>query len=186
MSTPPPSLSDFRPVVGGEAPKKKRFRFSRSVVIGVVVGAHVIVGAMFAMPRVIKAIEEVRWERAGPPVQLVDMGITAAETEVTARSRKPRVRKPAIGETPTQIAQRAGIRVESPVSTLLLVVIGQDGKAGSIAVAESSGDARLDDIAVQYVRGQEWVPVGAGEESAGSVPFAVEFSRGDAGSKGVS
>jgi TonB family protein len=181
MSTTPPSLSDFRPVVGGETPEKKKFRFSRSVVIGVVVGAHVIVGAMFAMPRVIKAIEEVRWERASPPVQLVDMDITAAETEVTARSRKARSMKPAKGESPAQLAQRAGIRIDAPVRTMLLVVISQEGKAGNVSVAESSGNARLDDIAAQYVRAQEWAPVKEAGDVEGSVPFIVEFTADSGG-----
>ena len=180
MNSPPPSLSDFRPVVGGDAPAKRRFRMSRSVVIGVVVGAHVIVGAMFSMPRVIKAIEEARHEPVGPPVQLVDMSITAAVTEAPAKSRTARTMKPASGETPAQLAQLAGIRIDAPARALLLVVIGEEGKAGKVSVAESSGNTRLDDIAIQYVRAQEWTPVEA-EDAVASVPFAVEFAASDPG-----
>jgi hypothetical protein len=177
----PPSLSDFRPVVGGEpSPAKKKFRVSRSVVILVVVGIHLIAGTLFVLPRVIKAVEEARAEPEGPPLALVDMKITAAEEKVAAKSRKPRVRKPEVGETPVQLARRAGIPVETPVRTLLLVIIGQDGKPGAVTVAESSGDSRMDEIAVNYARAQEWVPVSAGEESPGSVPFAVEFTAGSA------
>lgn len=173
MNPTPPNLSDFRPVVGDPgAPRKQWFGFSRSVVIMVVVGLHVVVGGWFALPVVIKAIEEKRVADTGPPVQLLDMEITTLQPEVAAKSRKPRLK--AHAETPSQFAQRAGVRVDLPARTLLLVSISAEGKAGAIEIAESSGNPRLDDIAVQYARAQEWMADKA-EYSSGSIPFPVEF-----------
>jgi hypothetical protein len=51
-----PALADFKPKVGGdETSRPPRFRISRSVVIVGVIGAHVIAGALFAIPVIRRA-----------------------------------------------------------------------------------------------------------------------------------
>jgi len=178
MSATPPNLSDFRPVVGDAAsPGKKKFRVSRSVVIIGVIGIHVVAGTFFALPRVLEVIKKARAQPEGAPVQLMDSEITAKEM-VAAKSRKSRLKKPASGDTPAQLAERAGIRIDAPASTLLLVSIGSEGKAGAVEVAESSGNTQLDQVAVSYARAQEWIPPLA-DEDLGSVPFPVEFAASE-------
>jgi TonB family protein len=188
-TTRKPGLADFKPKIGGEeAGRGRRFRISRSVVVIVVVGAHVVAGAMFAIP-VIKRVmlEPPPAEVAGPPVAMVQMAISqqndeAARVRPGTETRPPVLRPaPAAGrlESPTERARRAGIPVANPSRALLLVRVTEEGKPSEVAVAETSGDARLDQVAVEYARALEWSPaVVAGRKSTMSIRLPVEFDAG--------
>jgi TonB family protein len=180
-----PGMADFKPKVGGdEATRGRRFRMSRSVAIIIVVGAHVVAGALFAIPVIQRAIgDAVPEQLPGPPVTMVDMVI--AEQNVAADKVSPgtQTRPPALKpgtDTPAEHARRAGIALPKPARALLLVRVTEAGKPGDVTVVESSGDVRLDEVAIQYARSLEWTPaMVAGRESSMSIRLPVEFQAGE-------
>lgn len=181
-----PALADFKPKVGGdETSRAPRFRISRSVVIVGVLGAHVIAGALFAIPVIRRAIlEPAPAEQSGPPVAMMDMTIAEQRLDADKVTKGAKTRPPVLKSksetTPVQLARRAGIVLTKPVTALLLVRVAHTGKPDNVAVVESSGDARLDQVAIDFARGLEWAPaLVAGRESTMSIRLPVEFQTGD-------
>jgi TonB family protein len=180
-----PGLADFKPKIGGEeAGRGRRFRLSRSVVVIVVVGAHVVAGALFAIPVIKRAIfEPAPAELPGPAVAMVDMVIAEqhekAEKVAAGTETRPPTLKSAKVDSPVERAKRAGVPLLRPAKTLLLVRVSEEGKPDEVAVAESSGDTRLDQVAVEYARSLEWSPaLVSGRGSAMSIHLAVDFGVG--------
>jgi TonB family protein len=178
---PAPAMADFKPVVGGAG--GKRFRLSRSVVVLIVIGAHVVAGALFAIPVIQRVISEAAPpESPGPEVALVDMVISeqreeAARLGTGSRNRPPTLKKAAQVASPLDHARRAGIAPAGTARALLLVLVDVHGKPGDVTVVESTGDTRLDQAAIDYARTLEWQPaVIAGREAAMSVRLPVEFA----------
>lgn len=179
-------MADFRPAVdaGTTSGRGARFRISRSVVVIIVVGAHVVVGAMFAFPVLQRVIgDPTPDEQQGPPVALVDMVISRENVEAArvapGTQTRPPVLKPTETATPLDRAKRAGIALAAPARATLLVRVSEEGKPGEVTVAESSGDARLDQVAVEYAQSLEWSPaIVSGRESTMSIQLPVEFQAG--------
>lgn len=179
-------MADFKPAVdaGKSSARGSRFRLSRSVVVILVVGAHVIAGALFAFPVLQRVISDpTPEEQPGPPVALVDMVISeqhfdAAKVAAGTATRPPLLKRKE-SDSPDLRAKRAGIPVANPARATLLVRVGEDGKPGEVTVAESSGDARLDQVAVEYAQALEWSPaLVSGRESTMSIHLPVEFEAG--------
>jgi TonB family protein len=169
-----PALADFKPKVGGdETSRPPRFRISRSVVIVGVIGAHVIAGALFAIPVIRRAIlEPAPAEQAGPPVAMMDMTIAEQRMDADKVTKGAKTRPPVL-------ARQAGIVLTKPATALVLVRVAHTGKPDDVAVVESSGDARLDQVAIEFARGLEWAPaLVAGRESTMSIRLPVEFHPG--------
>lgn len=184
-----PAMADFKPTVdAGSTGRGKRFHVSRSVVVIVVVAAHVIVGAMFAFPVLQRVIgDPTPTEEPGPPVAMVDMVIAQENVEAAKVAPGTKTRPPVLKDVdaipPAERAKRAGVPLPADARALLLVRVGEDGKPGDVTVAESSGDSRLDEIAVAYARELEWSPaLVAGREATMSIRLPVEFDAGKAGS----
>ncbi len=181
-----PAMADFKPAVdaGSASRRGKRFHISRSVVIIIVIGAHVIAGALFAIPVIQRVIGDPRPdELPGPPVTPVDMAIAEQNIEAAkvapGTGTRPPVLKPGKAEPPAERARRAGVALAGPARALLLVRVGEDGKPGEVTVAESSGDARLDQVAVDYARTLEWSPaLLSGEVATMSIRLPVDFETG--------
>lgn len=76
---------------------------------------------------------------------------------------------------------RAAKRLGIQGTVLLHVMVGADGKAKEVSVAESSGSALLDDAAVAAVRAWSFVPARRGDEviaAAVYVPLRFTLNRG--------
>lgn len=180
-----PALADFKPKVGGDEPAgRPKFRVSRSVVIIVVIGAHVLAGALFAIPVIRRAIlEPAPAELAGPPVAMMDMAIAEQRMDADKVTKGAKTRPPMLKSKsdtkPAELARRAGVDVMKPATALLLVRVADTGKPDDVTVVESSGDARLDQVAIEFARGLEWTPaLVAGREATMSVRLPVEFEAG--------
>jgi TonB family protein len=176
-----PALADFKPKVGGDEPTRaKRFRMSRSVVVIIVVGAHVVAGALFAIPVIKRAIfEPAPAQLSGPPVAMVDMAMSPTEDLAPASKTRFPVLKQGKTDNPTHRARSAGITLAEPARTVLLVRVSAEGRSGEVAIIDGSGNAVLDQVAIEYARAQEWTPaLVAGRESAMSIRLAVDFDPG--------
>jgi TonB family protein len=181
-----PAMADFKPAVdaGSASMRGKRFHISRSVVVIIVIGAHVIAGALFAIPVIQRVIgDPTPDELTGPPVTLVDMAIAEQNVEAAKVSpgteTRPPVLKTGKADSPAEHARRAGVALAKPARALLLVRVGENGKPSDVTVAETSGDARLDQVAVDYARSLEWSPaLLAGEASIMSIRLPVDFEAG--------
>ena len=177
-----PGMADFKPTIGGnDAGRGKRFRLSRSVAVIVVVGAHIVAGALFAIPVIQRVIGDAAPEELpGEPVTMVDMVIATqrdeAEKMTTGVATRPPVLKTDGADGPIEYAKRAGFVPAKSARALLLVRVDESGKPGDVAVADSSGGARVDRAAVEYARGLEWIPaMVAGRETTMSVRLLVDF-----------
>jgi TonB family protein len=181
-----PAMADFRPAVGaGTVPSRGApFRISRSVVVLLVIGAHVVIGALLAFPVLQRVIgDPTPEEQPGPPVALVDMAISEEHVQASKVAPGTRTRPPMLKSTetasPADRARRAGIALAAPARATLLVRVSEQGKPGEVSVAESSGDARLDQVAVEYAQSLEWSPaLVSGRESTMSIHLPVEFQAG--------
>lgn len=179
-------MADFKPAVdaGTASSRGTPFRISRSVVVIIVVGAHVVAGALFAIPVIQRVIgDPTPEEQAGPPVALVDMIISQEHVEAAKVAPGTRTRPPVLKATetatPADRAKRAGIALATPARATLLVRVSKEGKPGDVTVAESSGDTRLDQVAVEYAQSLEWSPaLVSGRESTMSIHLPVEFQAG--------
>lgn len=179
-------MADFKPAVdaGSNSRRGSRFRISRSVVVIVVIGAHVVAGAMFAFPVLQTVIgDPTPEELPGAPVALMDMAIAQENVEAPrvapGTATRPPVLKPTDTATPFDRAKTAGIALPAPARATLLVRVGEDGRPGDVTVAESSGDERLDRVAVEYARALEWRPaLLSGREATMSIHLPVEFPAG--------
>lgn len=176
-----PGIGDFKPQVGSKAPPRKWFGVSRTVIIAMVIGAHVVVAGLLAFPVLQKVISEPGpGEEEGPPVAMVDMLIAEQNPEADkvaeGSKNRPPVLKPVRGESPVERARRAGVPVAAAARTLLLVRVSEEGKATDVTVAESSGADQLDNIAVEYARTLEWDPALVdGRAAIMSIRLPVEF-----------
>lgn len=177
-----PGIADFKPQVGSaKAPPRKWFGISRTVIIAVVIGAHVVVAGLLAFPVLQQVISEPGpGEEEGPPVAMVDLALSplAAPPDKTVFPRLKPV-EGAAAESPRERARRAGILVAADVRAMLLVRVNATGKPDDVQVTESTGDNRLDEVAVEYARAQEWTPaLVAGEAVPMSTRLEVDFPAG--------
>jgi TonB family protein len=140
------------------------------VVIFAVIGAHVLAATLFAIP-VLQRAEPGPEDAPGPPLAMVDMVITSANDEV----RSP-VLKPNRAHTPGKHARRAGVELAQPARAILVVNVTEEGRADKVELAESSGNARLDELAIEYARTLEWTPaLVQGRASRMIIRFPVDF-----------
>jgi TonB family protein len=176
-----PGLADFKPKVGGdEPPRARRFRISRSVVVIVVVGAHVVAATLFAIPVIKRAIfEPAPAQVSGPAVAMVDMAMSPPEDQAPANKTRFPVLKQGNSDNATKRARSAGITLTEPARTVLMVRVSAEGRSGEVAIIDGSGNVVLDQVAVEYAREQQWTPaLVAGRESAMSIRLAVDFDPG--------
>jgi TonB family protein len=152
-------------------------------VVLIVIGAHVVAGALFAIPVIQRVIGEgAPPETPGPEVALVDMAISeqreeAARLGAGSRNRPPILNSANKAASPIEHARRAGLTPSADARALLLVLVDLQGKPGDVSVVESTGDTRLDQAAIDYARTLEWQPaIVGGREAAMSVRLPVEFA----------
>jgi TonB family protein len=58
----------------------------------------------------------------------------------------------------TTYARRAHVRAGHPITVVLVVTVGEDGRAGSVDVRRGSGNANIDAAAVDYALALRWIP----------------------------
>jgi TonB family protein len=122
-------------------------------------------------------------DEPGPPVAHVDMVISQERVEAprvgAGSETRPPMLKSTETATPGDRAKRAGIPLAATTRATLLVRVSEEGKPGEVTVAESSGDTRLDQVAVEYAQSLEWSPaLVSGRESTMSIQLPVEFQAG--------
>jgi len=100
-----------------------------------------------------------------------------ADTEPSASNefRPPRLR-PQHGPTLANLAASAGVVLAKTSRVILTVAVSAEGTAGEVGVAVSSGDAKLDSVAIEYARTLRWDPaIVQGRETNMSIRLPVVF-----------
>jgi TonB family protein len=64
----------------------------------------------------------------------------------------------------TTYARRAHVRAGHPITVVLIVTVLEDGRAGSVDVRRSSGNANIDAAAVDYALELRWIPGTRGQQ----------------------
>jgi TonB family protein len=88
----------------------------------------------------------------------------------------PRLRE---NEAPSPIvfASRAGIDITRAARVILTVTVTDEGTAGEVAVTISSGNSKLDLVAIEYVRALRWDPaIVQGRQSSMNIRLPVVFA----------
>lgn len=115
---------------------------------------------------------------APAPTQWPDISVDEADVEAEPNNEfaPPRLRESAALE-PGKYALRAGLAIVKAARVILTVTVTERGIAGDVAVAISSGDSKLDSLAIEYVRALRWEPaIVQGRQSSMNIRLPVVFA----------
>jgi TonB family protein len=89
-------------------------------------------------------------------IQFVD-SVEAELAAISGPASAPRLMRYQTADI-SNYARRAHLLQGHPVTVILLVNVLEDGRAGSVDVSRSSGNAEIDSAAVDYALELQWVP----------------------------
>lgn len=98
----------------------------------------------------------------------------------TSNEFRPPTLQPQRGPTVAHLAANAGMVVRKSSRVILTVDVTAGGTAGEVKIVVSSGDAKLDTVAVEYARTLRWLPaLVQGRETSMSIRLPVVFPATD-------